>query len=1594
MVLAVGLVGTAIATPPNVTITSPPNESTSNNPTPSFGGLAEEAGGEVTLKIYKGPIAEGTVLQELMGPPLLGTWSLGPAAPLEDGTYTAQATQPGLTSEPGTSSPVTFTVNPPPCSASPSIEEQPTSQTVTAPGEASFTAAGSTPANCAAPTVQWYSEAPGASSFSSIGGANSASYTTPATTTGESATKYEAVFTNSFGSQTTSAATLTVNPPPCSASPSIEEQPTSQTVTAPGEASFTAAGSTPVNCAAPTVQWYSEAPGASSFSSIGGANSASYTTPATTTGESATKYEAVFTNSFGSQTTSAATLTVNAAPPTVTSIEPSSGPTAGGTSVTIRGSGFVSPATVKIGSTATSVVIVSEDEITAKTAAAAGSDEVRVSDANGTSTLGPSYTYIPPPTVTLNQPESPSNSTTPSFTGFASDATPVVVRIYLGSSEVSSATATHTGGDWISGNATPGLASGKHTYTAVATQEGSPGNPQGESKPVTFTVDTTSPAVTLSQPVTPSNNTTPSFTGTGSDTTPVIVHIYNALNLEVSTAAGTGSGGSWSSAKASPELSSGEYTAIATQASSLGNPPGESVPVRFTVDTASPTVTLNQPKSPSNNTTPSFTGLASDTKTVTVQIYAGATVKGSPVSQATATGTGGEWSSGEASPELASGEYTATATQTSSLGNPAGESAPVRFTVDTASPTVTLNSPALRSNNTAPSFTGTASDTKTVTVQIYAGTTAKGTVVRTVTATGTGGGWTSSAVSPALPNGEYAATATQESSLGNAPGTSLPVTFTVDTTSPTVTLSQPVTPSNNTTPSFTGAASDTKTVTVQIYAGTTAKGTVVRTVTAAGTGGGWTSSAVSPALPDGEYTATATQESSLGNPAGVSAPVTFTVDTAAPKVTLIQPTSPSNNTTPSFTGTASDTKTVTVQIYAGATATGTIVATATATVTLGSWTSANTSPALLNGQYTAIATQESSLGNLAGVSAPVTFTVNTTSPTVTLQPVALSNNRTPTFTGTASDTTPVTVRVYAGSTATGPVVVEATGTPTISGSWSAVTAPPGLSIGKSTYTAVATEESSLKNAPGVSVPVIFTVDTTAPTVTVSQPAKQSNNSTPSFSGTTSDTTLVTVKVYKGTKVGGSPVSEVTATPSSGSWASGPSALASGKNTYTAVATQKSSLLGNPEGISSTVTFTVDTAAPSVSLNAPALRTNNKTPSFTGTASETTPVTVHIYDASDKEVAKATAPGTGGRWTSGPAGPALSDGRYTAIVEQASSYGNHVGETAAVAFTVDTVPPHVTLTYPANGSSTGSASQLVQGTAGAADGDLPGVTVQLFSGSSIVDGQAPLQSVVVNALAGAWSATFASLGTGSYTVRAEQSDAAGNLGVSNTTTFVVGNPAPAAALVQGPAASFTWFPTAPHTGERISLASSSIDAASPITALAWDLAGTGAFAAGGQTISASFSAPGNHVVRLRATDANGRSSVASETIAVAPPPVELMRPFPVVRIVTTRTASGVKLTLLAVQAPVGARISVSCEGPGCPAKSQSRVAASGKVGAAAVEFRRFERFLRAGVILKIRVSKPGEIGKYTRFTILRGRLSARVDTCLGPAGVKPMVCPSS
>jgi hypothetical protein len=101
----------------------------------------------------------------------------------------------------------------------------------------------------------------------------------------------------------------------------------------------------------------------------------------------------------------------------------------------------------------------------------------------------------------------------------------------------------------------------------------------------------------------------------------------------------------------------------------------------------------------------------------------------------------------------------------------------------------------------------------------------------------------------------------------------------------------------------------------------------------------------------------------------------------------------------------------------------------------------------------------------------------------------------------------------------------------------------------------------------------------------------------------------------------------------------------------------------------------------------------------------------------------------------------------------------------------------------------------------------------------------------------------------------------------------------------------------------------------------------------------------------------------------------------------------------VLASPGVQITVQCKARRCPVKLQtvkvqSRVAKANRRTSGFVEFRRFERSLVAGVVLEIRISKAGVTGKYTRFSVRRGKLPLRFDACLSGLEVKPVGCPSS
>ena len=273
----------------------------------------------------------------------------------------------------------------PPPPMAPTISSQPANRTVLEGATATFTV---TATGTAPLSYQWKKDG------TAVTGATSASYTTPATVLADSGSSFAVTVTNAAGSVTSTAATLTVNPAP----PTITTQPANRTVTAPATATFTvvATGSETLS-----YQWKKGG------TAITGATSASYTTPATTLADNAATFTVTVTNAQGAVTSSAAILTVQAAP--VFTAQPVGGTVTAGTSVTFTAatSGNPAPAyqwykgaTLLTGQTAATFAIASA------TLADAGSYTVTATNTLGTVTSAAAILVVNQAPAIITQPAS------------------------------------------------------------------------------------------------------------------------------------------------------------------------------------------------------------------------------------------------------------------------------------------------------------------------------------------------------------------------------------------------------------------------------------------------------------------------------------------------------------------------------------------------------------------------------------------------------------------------------------------------------------------------------------------------------------------------------------------------------------------------------------------------------------------------------------------------------------------------------------------------------------------------------------------------------------------------------------------------------------------------------------------------------------------------------------------------------------------------------------------------------------------------------------------------------------------------------------
>lgn len=219
---------------------------------------------------------------------------------------------------------------------------------------------------------------------------------------------------------------------------------------------------------------------------------------------------------------------------------------------------------------------------------------------------------------------------------------------------------------------------------------------------------------------------------------------------------------------------------------------------------------------------------------------------------------------------------------------------------------------------------------------------------------------------------------------------------------------------NDSTPTIVGTADNG--TTVHVFANGVDKGTGAVAL------GAW--SITTSALSDAVYDVTAVAYDSAGQGSDPSAPISITVDTAAPAAPVItSPGSPfvTNDNTPHFVGTSE--AGAVIKLKAGATQYGTTTANGS-----GAWaTDLTTVP---DGVYSIVATATDAAGNVSAGSTPVSLTVDTVAPAapVITSPASpfVTTDTTPTITGTSQPG--ATINVYtAGSTLRGTTTANGSG---------------------------------------------------------------------------------------------------------------------------------------------------------------------------------------------------------------------------------------------------------------------------------------------------------------------------------------------------------------------------------------------------------------------------------------------------------------------------------------------------------------------------------------------------------------------------------------
>ncbi len=804
-----------------------------------------------------------------------------------------------------------------------------------------------------------------------------------------------------------------------------------------------------------------------------------------------------------------------------------------------------------------------------------------------------------PPIVGITQLN--TNDSSPTLTGTVNDPNANVVLTVNGTNY----NATNNGdGTWTLADdaIAPPLADGTYDVTVTATD--TVGNIGTDTTTNELDIDTTPSAVTVDSLIT--NDSRPALTGTVNDPATTIVVNVNGTNYNATN----NGNGTWTLADdaIATALADGTYDVVATATDPVGNTRTDDSTNELTIDTVLPVVTVDALNT--SDSQPPLTGTVNDpTATVVVNV--------SGTDYTAINNSDGTWTLANDAIDtpLADGTYDVVATATDLAGNEGTDGTNNELIVDTAAPTVTINS--LITNDTQPALTGTVNE-PTATVIVNVNDT-------DYTATNNGDGtWTlaDDAIATPLADGTYNIVATATDPAGNVAIDTTTSELTIDTVLPTVAVNSLNT--NDSRPALTGTVNDPTANVVVNVSGTDYTATNNQD-------GTWTlaDDAIATPLADGTYDVAVTATDPASNAANDTTTNELFIDTGLPTVT-INPLD-TNDASPPLAGTVDD-PTATVQVTVNgsnynATNNGN-----------GTWTLADNTiaPELPDGTYEVVVTATDAVGNVGTDTSTNELIIDRAPSVVGVNPLTTRDSR-PALTGTIDDPTANVVVSINGS--------NYNATNNADGTWTLADDAIAPDLPDGTYEVVVTATDAAGNVGTDTSTNELIIDLAPPIVGINPLI--TNNPSPALTGTVSDpeaTVVVTVNDsdYTATNNGDGTwtLADNTITP----------ALADGS--YDVVVTSTDPL-GNVGTDSSTNELTIDTTPPTVSINP--LTTDDPSPLLTGTVDDSGATVVVTVNGTDYTAIT----NEDGTWTlaDNTITPDLASGTYDVVVTATDSLGN-------------------------------------------------------------------------------------------------------------------------------------------------------------------------------------------------------------------------------------------------------------------------------------------------------------------------------------------------